>query len=289
VRLAPSWWTEAALGGLRGPLEPLLVVVMLGWLLAGAVAARRRSGHDPGGGAAAPAASFDRPLLLAAAMFLLVALVLPDRYTNTIQFDERWVPCGLTLLLLGAPAPFVPGSTRRWPRRLATGVAVAALALLVVVTAAVWRRFERDEMSGLDRVLAAAGTLPAEPRVLGLAFIRDSRWVDGYPFLQGFAYTQLVAGGTLNFSFAEFVPSLVVWKRPPEIHWTRGLEWYPDQLRVRDFRWFDAAVIGAPPEMHRRFAADPLLHPVTAEGVWRLYRIDRQAVDEELERLKTDH
>ncbi len=251
-RLDPRWWVEAAFGGLRGNLETLGLVAILGWLLAAFLTHRDdlRERSDPA-------------LALLGATFLAVVLLGPDKYTNTIEFDTRWMPPALVALLLAAPAPRLrPGAAR--------ALAAAALAVWVLVTALTWRRFERVDLSGLRPALAA---LPAAPRVLGLDYRRTSRWIDHQPFLQTFAWAQVLHGGTLNFSFADFPPSPVVYAPPRRAPWTGGLEWYPDRLRSTDLAWFDYLLVDAPPPLHDRIAADPQVEPVTADGFWRLYRL----------------
>ena len=261
-RFSVEWFRGALYGGLRGHLEELFMVVLLAWFLASVLTNGGRL-----------FAATDRALALAGALFVVVALTVPDEYTNTIQFDERWMPGAMTLLLLAAPTPRL-----RWGRAL-TPAALVGLALFTGATTLVWRQFEREDMSGLAAALAE---LPDQPRVLGLALDRTSRWIDGLPFLQTFAYSQVVHGGVLNFSFAEFPPSLVVYRRPPEKPWAPGLEWLPHRLRIRDFQYFDYVLLGADRATQERFSSDPLLATATADGHWRLYRVNHPAVQSAL-------
>jgi hypothetical protein len=94
---------------------------------------------------------------------------------------------------------------------------------------------------------------PARPRVIGLAYAGSPPLLKTRPFLQTFAYAQVARGGTLNFSFAEFAPSLVVYTTRPRWPWT-GLEWFPNRVRAGDFANFDYALINAAPELHQRLA-----------------------------------
>ena len=261
-RISIEWFRGALYGGIRGHFEELFMVVLLAWFLASLLTNGGRL-----------VAATDRPLALAGLLLAVVALAVPDEYTNTIQFDERWMPGAMTLLLLAAPPPRL-----RWPRAL-TAATLAALALFTGVTTLVWRQFERDDLSGLAEALA---TLPDRPRVLGLALAQESRWVEGLPFLQTFAYAQLVRGGELNFSFAEFPPSLVVYRQPPPKPWTPSLEWLPRRLRIRDFKYFDYVLIGADRTTQERFSSDPLLAAATTDGHWRLYRVNHPAVESAL-------
>ena len=113
-------------------------------------------------------------------------------------------------------------------------------------------------------------------RVLGLDFLKKSAVVDNLPFLQLVAYAQVLHGGTLYLSFADFAPSLVVFKERRRARWTADLEWEAERVQPSDFQYFDFAIIGGGPQVHERYTALPTLTPVTRDGLWRLYRI-RQA------------
>jgi hypothetical protein len=255
-RLLPGTWVEAAFGGLAGNVEALALAAIVLWLGLAVRGARRRL-REQG----------DGTLALLGGLFFAAALVLPDKFVNTIEFHDRWMPPALAFLLLAAPP-------LRLPRNLARVLAVAVLAGFVTVTATVWRQVERHELAGLKPALAA---LPEVPRVLGLDFLRRSRWLDHQPFLQTFAWAQVVHGGELNFSFADFAPSPVVYSPPRQPPWTPGLEWYPQLVRPGDFGWFDHVLVRAPAPIHAQFAAAPFLEPVTPPAPWRLYRVGEDA------------
>ena len=253
-RLPPAALAEAAFGGLAGRIEPLLLALLLAWPALAIVTRRGLSGGDG-------------RLAAVGAMLLAPALLLPDKYTNTILFDDRWMPVALVLLLLAAPAPV----GRPWKARWAPA-ALATLALLAqgTVTTLVWRRVEAEEMNGLDAALAA---LPESPRVIGLQLGPPSRFLRAAPFGHVYAYAQVARGGELNFSFAQFASSPVVYPAPRRIGWTPNLELLPDQVRTSDFRHFDFALIRAPDALHGEIAGGDVLEPVTGEGWWRLYRV----------------
>ena len=206
----------------------------------------------------------DRALLAAAAAFLVLALLLPEKHTNTIQFASRWVAPGLVLLMLSLPSP-----TIRAPFR--SLVPAASLAVYALSTSLAWITFERTELTGLQ---AALDHLPPAPRVLGLDFVKKSEIVSGRPFLQTFAYAQVLRGGELNFSFADFGPSLVVYREPRHPGWTQGLEWYPERVQDSDFRWFDHVIASGDERIHERLSRHRLLSAVTHDGIWRLYRVE---------------
>jgi hypothetical protein len=251
-RLSVSWLVDAALGGVHGPVEYAVGAAAAAWLAGGAWQHR-----------AALAARADAELALAGGLLLGLALLLPDQYSNTIYFASRWLPAALGLLLLAVPPP-------RLPAPAATALTAAVLAGLVTATALTWRAHERREQAGLHAALAA---LPSAPRVIGLDYVKRSELIKGLPFLQAFAWAQVYRGGELNFSFAEFAPSPVVYRRPRPRPWTGGLEWYPERLQERDLAWFDFALVHGDAAIQAAFARLPGVLPVTGAGRWQLYRL----------------
>jgi hypothetical protein len=253
VRLLPDHLANAAFGGLRGPVEPVLLALLLGYLALSLLTNRSLRGRGSDAG-------------LAAAGFLLAAaaLVLPDKFTGTIFFADRWLPPALVLLLLAAPPP------RLRRRSLLALAAAAVLAAQAAVTAAIWRRVETEELAGLDAALAA---LPEAPRTLGLQLGPNSRYLRSAPFGHVFAYSQALRGGELNFSFAELPSSPVVYRRPRQAPWTEALELAPWRVRRSDFAHFDFVLVRGGDEVHAEIGAGDVLEPVTDEGPWRLYRV----------------
>lgn len=258
LRLLPVNLAEMAFGGIAGRFEPLLLALLLFYP---ALALLTRRGSAGG----------DGRLAAAGGAFLALALVFPDKYTNTVLFDDRWMPVALALLLLAAPAPRLGGRRGR-VLSAALPAALAALALVAqgTMTTAVWRQVEAEEMSGLDAALEA---LPPAPRVLGLHLGPPSRYLRSPPFNHVFAYAQVVRGGELSFSFAQLASSPVVYRETRRIAWTPNLELLGFEVRRSDFRHFDFALVSGTAERHARFAADPLTEPVTSDGRWRLYRV----------------
>jgi hypothetical protein len=252
--MAPEWldwpWNRvryfvlAALGGLDNPVEIVLVVAMVVWIVVG-VATRWRE--------------VDRELAGAGATLLAMFLVFPDRYMNTIYFAFRWLGVALILLVL-ATAPPLRAAIRR-------GAAIALAAGFFLVTATSFRA-HRDELTGFREALAAA---PDNPRLLGLDLFRGSALFIPRIGMQHLAYVQVLRGGTLSFSFAEHPASLVHWKRTYDPPWTGSLEWYPNRLRPRDLSFFTHVLVRGTDEQHALFAS--VAEPVTTSGLWRLYRV----------------
>jgi len=255
-RLSFGFLLNTVFGGLHGLTEWVAAAALAGWILLGIYQHRGRL-H----------ATIDRDLGLAGLQFMALALFLPNLHQNTIAFASRWMPAAAIFVLLAMPAP-------AWKRGIRNAVAATALAAFVIVTAVAWLRFERDEYSGLAESLAA---LPANMRVIGLDYVKTSPAIKGRPFLQTFAYAQVVRGGELNFSFAQFAPMAVVYRAPRRSAWTAELEWRAETVERSDFVHFDYALVNGEQSRHASFAALPELRPVTAEGRWRLYRIGPSA------------
>jgi hypothetical protein len=251
-RLSVSWLVDGALGGLQGPAEYALAVLVAAWLGLAIHQHRGRLG-----------AVIDRDLCLAAALFAALAVLLPNLHQNTIAFASRWTPLAVIALILALPGP-------AWPRARRSAVAAAGAAAFTLATAFAWTQFERDEYAGLPESLAA---LPPNTRVIGLDFVKTSDILKGRPFLQGFAYAQVVRGSQLNFSFAEFAPMAVVYRTPRRPPWTRGLEWHAERLTPSDLDHFDYALVNADAKRHASLRSLPELVPHTPTGRWRLYRI----------------
>jgi hypothetical protein len=256
-RLSFSWIVDSTLGGLQGPIEYGLVAFLALWIALGLAQSRDRL-HE----------CVDRDLCLAAALFTAMVFALPNLHQNTIAFAARWQPVAAIMLLLALPPP-------RWDRRLRDATALAVVAAFTVVTSLGWMRVERDEYDGLTESLAA---LPPNPRVIGLDYVKTSATVKGRPFLQGFAYAQVLRGGQLNFSFAEFAPMAVVYKAPTTPRrWTRGLEWAAEQATPADVAQFEYALVNGERWQHASVTAWAGLTPLTGEGRWRLYRTGTSA------------
>ena len=252
-RLSFTWLVNGLLGGLRGPIEFGIVAIVVLWALLACVQHR-----------GSLRAVLDAGLLTAAAMFAAFAFILPDQHSNTILFGLRWLPIAGALALLACP----PIRARAIAPRL---VPIAVLALLSFATISTWRDFESEEMSGLEESLA---TLPEQPRVIGLDFVKYSELVMDRPFIQTFAYAQVFHGGQLNFSFADFVPSLVVFRDMNHRRWTLGLEWFAERVQASDLTFFDHALINGDEAIHGRISRLPGLRSVTEHGRWRLYRVE---------------
>jgi len=255
-RLLPTWLADASFGGLKGALEPVFFGLIVVWILLAWLSSRKGF-----------ISQSDRSLLLLGALFFIAALVLPDKHTNTIRFCQRWVPPALAFLLLGLPEI-----------KVRKGVLTAAVSTSLLVffglTSLNWLAFERSELSGLGRSLEA---LPESQRLIGLSYMKESAVVRGRPFIQVFSYSQVYREGELNFSFADFGPSLVIYKKPRQLAWTSGLEWFPERAKKSDLLFFDYALISGDEKLHAGIAQEGTLIPQTPSGRWRLYSVRSSA------------
>lgn len=265
--VAPHWsplfdrltsFMPSAFGGIRGAVGTLAFIFVLLWLGLALWQNRRRLRE-----------AVDPDLLAAGFVFLAIVVVAPDKYMNTIFFSARWFPAALIFLLLALPAPSLgrPG---------AVAVALAAAAALFLTTAVVWLRYDRRDLSGFADSLAAVR--PAS-RVLGLDLVKESDYVKDRPFLQLFAYAQVLKGCEINFSFAEHYSGLVAYRGRRDIRWTPGLEWFGEKVKASDFAFFDFVLANGEDKDHRALASFRELSPVTVSGRWRLYRTGNRRPD----------
>ena len=195
-RLHPGWLLGSALGGLHGGVEPALTAILIAWLGLGWWQSRE-SGE--------PGRRVDRDLALAGLLFLAAAFALPSVHQHTIFFASRWVPIAAVLLVLACPPP-------RLRPFLELGFPLLLVAGLSAATTATWIAFEDEELDGFPEALAR---LPAEPRVLGLDFVRTSERIRDFPYYHLYAYAQVLRGGELNRPFANEASSLVVYRDLP--------------------------------------------------------------------------
>lgn len=251
-RILSGWMVDASLGGIQGPVEYMVFSFVILWL--GACFIGNRGKLE---------STVNFPMVLAGLMFLVSAYVLPDKYMNTIRFGHRWAPIAMVMLILSAP----PVPLRRVFAEICALVVLGSFCAVVAIS---WTAFEREELSGLSKSLAA---LNDKPNVLGLSSIMTGKYIKGFPFIQTFAYSQMLKGGTLNFSFAEFSPCLVVYKQPFIRPWTGGLEWFPGRIKESDLKYFDSVLLNGGEDAHNKIAAMLHLTPVTHEGRWRLYAV----------------
>jgi hypothetical protein len=248
--LSPYWEQRwLLLGGLHGAIEPaiegcvalyVLLALWRTWPL------RRRA--------------LEWPLFCLGALLLAWVILAPSKYMNTLQFNTRFQPPAMMLLLLALPRP-----AARWPAWLGA----AAVAGFLLATTVVWYRFDRVDCSGLEASLRAGEGCR---RSLGIDALPRSARFESRPFIHANAYLQTLYGGETNFSFAQLDSSIVVYRQPRQYGWAPGLEWYPNRLRHRDLAFFDCALVGASDDLQASFAHFSGWTSAITAGNFRLYR-----------------
>ena len=267
IRRLSSWWVvDASLGGLRSPLEFMIVVSVILWIVMGILMHRRTL-----------ATSIDFPMGILGLLFILFSFLGPEKFLNTILFSVRWFPIGLILILLAAPPPTllsddkenVADTLHLRSRALLPLFTLAIMSALAVSTAVSWRTFEYAELYGLRESL---DVIPDGSSVLGLDFIKTSAVLKGRPFLQDFAYAQALHGGSSNFSFAWHQSGIVADTCPWTLKWTPGLEWNADSVKASDVKLFDVVLVNGSDATQDMMAESGLVKPLSFIGRWRAYK-----------------
>ncbi len=250
-RLNPKWLIDAILGGLHGPLELLVLIGIGAWCY---IALFTNRGNIRTG--------IHFNFLWTGLFFTAIGFFAPDKYMNTISFASRWMPIALTFFLLALPEPKIPSIYRTtFPLLFAT--------IFFCTTGFLWFEFENLENAGLTEALDA---IPDQASVLGLDYMKGSVIICGRPYMQTFAYAQVLHNSKINFSFAEHQNGIIITntKNP----WTQGLEWMAEDVRAEDCQAFDYALINALDVFHSFISspAMPILKPIITTGQWRLYK-----------------
>lgn len=252
-RLHPSWIVDSVFGGLKGPLEWLLLIGIIVWIII--VVATNKNGLW---------SSINKRLLYISLMLFVMIYTFPDKYINTIYFASRWYPIAIIFFLVSLPLPKIPNS-------LAFIFAFFFLFTFSLTTTLMWHRFEVNEQSGLTEALQK---IPSGTRVLGLDYLKESSYIKGRPFIQTFAYAQVLHSANIGFSFAEHSSGIITKKYfTGNYQWTPGIEWFAEFAKYEDMKYFDYALVGAYENLHTEFrAANSPLEVITTQGVWRLYK-----------------
>jgi hypothetical protein len=255
-RLHPLWIINSVLGGIRGPAEAMICIGLCCWII---LSLQTNWGQIR--------KLLEQDFFWIGIVFTIIVLLGPEEYMNTILFAQRWAPLAVIFFLYSLPLPKISDSAR-------LGTAFLFLSFFSIATCYSWYQFEKKENSGLEESLIH---ISDNSKVIGLDFVHESKYIGGYPFLQSFAYAQVLHGGMLNFSFAEHHSGIVVLdpakKRMRQ--WTEGLEWYPEWVKPGDMKQFDYALIHTSEIHHEIFAEKPELKPLTTEGMWRVYQCVR--------------
>ncbi|MCX7984879.1 MAG: hypothetical protein N3A63_08260 [Bacteroidetes bacterium] len=251
-RLHPLWIINSIYGGLKNPVEWIVVLIVCGWIVLSLLTNRKDL-----------RTLINWDMFRIASFLLTIVYLAPEKYVNTIYFASRWYPMAVLFFIIALPTPKINTLVQ-------LGTVVGAFIVLTVVTTISWRMFERYENTGLKESLA---TIPWKARILGLDFVKESQILCGRPFLQTFAYAQVFRNAELNFSFALHQSGIVrLTDTTIAKQWTPGLEWFAERVRFEDFDYFDYALINAPEDLHNALTMLPLLKQITTTGRWRLYK-----------------
>ena len=252
-RLALDYFTGAAQGGMYVGLETAFVLLLSGWI-ALVIVTRWRYVE----------AGTDKPLFVAAMVFVLAYWMLPWNYMNTIFFSQRWLPCGLTLLLLALPAP-------RVPRLYCFTAGITLLLLFSLATIKSWRDWQEEQMGGF---LEAIGKLEKSDRVFGVDMFGGSMYIRGRPGLQLSSYAQALRGCDTNFTFTDHRTGIVQYVDKRHVNPIRRLVSSPYLTKPEHLRGFDRALVNGDPSLHDFFRTRLNLEPLDdSQQTWRVYRI----------------
>ncbi len=250
-RLQPKWIVNSIYGGIRNPIEWILVIGIIVWIILSIYTNRKELKKN-----------INWDLLYLAFMLLCIVYFAPEKYVNTIYFASRWYPIAMIFILISLPSPKIP---------LVHQVSFSLLFFIMfsVVTTIVWKMFETYENSGLNEALEA---VPQKSNVLGLDLTKQSTLLHGRPFMQTFAYANVLKGAKINFSFALHQSGIVkTTDTIPTQKWTLGLEWFGEWVSFEDFNYFDYTLINAPETLHNMLMLHSAFTPITINGNWRLY------------------
>lgn len=253
-RLDPSYITNSLLGGLYSQIEPIYLTVIALLILASLITNKTTLKTE-----------IDKPILIGALILIMAFWVFPTIYMNTIFFNQRWLPNGLTLLLLALPSPNI-----RWPSILVT-LGLGWLLVFSTSSITAWKHWEEESLDGLATSISQ---IRKGERIFGLDMLGYSLFIKGRPNLQIYSYAQAIGGAELNFSFVEHYSGIVQYREKHEPNPSRNLIWTPLKVKQVDLSSFDKALIGGDENLHNfaqtRLGLEELKH---TNNVWRLYQI----------------
>ncbi|KAB2964807.1 MAG: hypothetical protein F9K16_03440 [Thermoanaerobaculia bacterium] len=246
--------SSLALGGIRSPVESVVLVAVLGWILLGVVRAVRERG------------STLHPFLGITALVLIgVAILAPDTVDKTMLFAWRWGGLALATAVLAVPPPELPAG-----RLLLFASFVAALHLSV--TAASWRAWERDELAGFEDAL---GAIPPSARLVQLDVGDPVAEFRFQPVIHLYAYAASEHGAWIPFRFADLGNGLMRWVHNDQRRVSADFVlWQPGRLRSADLRQFTHVLVRSPGDELGRLAPwAEVLRLVRGSGRWGLFEV----------------
>jgi hypothetical protein len=251
-RLDFSDITNATLGATYSELETIFVAISFCWIVV-AIATQWKTIDEKS----------DKPILLAAITLLLAYWMFPSVYMNTIFFNDRWLPCGMTMLALALPAPVIR-------RKYLIAFGACTLIAFSATTIVQWREWESEQLDGFMETLVE---INASDRVLAINLIDGGDGVKGRPGLQLFAYAQALKGADIFFTFTEHYSGAVQFKVPPPPNTARQLVWAPISVTQSQASGFSKIIINTNDTLHTHFMRRLKLEQIgTSQTTWRIYR-----------------
>lgn len=216
-------------------------------------------------------ATTDAPLLLAALLMIFAYLLFPDRYMNTIFFPQRWLPCGVILLLLALPAPRLPSMLALSPDLCFRYAALAGVGLIMMLSLFTIKQLQSWQNEELDGFLDAFAMVGKGEHVMGMNLYDRSSYVKGRPGLQMFAYAEAMHGAVPQFDFTEHYSGVVQYRGHPQI---KAYPLYsPLLITQAQIKEFDKILVNANPEMQAYVQQRwHLVQIGNARTNWRVYR-----------------
>jgi hypothetical protein len=242
------------LGGIRHAIEPVLLLVAVGWLGLGAVRAVR----DRGAGV--------QPFLLTAGVcFLAVAVFGPEEVDKMVLVSSRWGGVALACLLVALPAPKVDG-------RLLLALAGSLVATHLTVTATAWNQYERRALAGFEEVLAE---VPEGARLFGVELVRDYPPFRMPPVLQLYAWAAVERDARIESTFADTGNNLLRWVDPASRRpLSEFLLWRSAFVRPVDLLGFTHVLVHAEPPLAAEWGNSmKVLRPGPTGGSWTLFEV----------------
>jgi len=254
-RLSPGWILENTYGGIKSPITAFLLLIIILWIVVTILFNIKTSKRK-----------INLNLFRISVLLFLVVLFAPQLVENTILFGSRWFAPAILLLLFSLPKPKINES-------ILSVIFTAIFFVFIIETKSKWKDFESIELSGLTDSI---NKIEKNSKIIGLAYFQSSNFIYGKPFMQIFAYAQILKNCELNFTFALHQNGIVTTKNFEKYkQWTPGLEWIPEYVRYEDLSKFDFALIGTTDEIHNYFSEDEIFQPITKTGNWRLYKCNK--------------
>lgn len=249
---------NSMLGSITGAPEPVVTLVLLVWIAFGIATGLKYRDRDT-----------DHPLLLAAVLMILGYWAFPETFMNTIFFNQRWLPIGITLLALALPAP-------PFGRAIAAPLGVACLIWLSVSTIQAWQDWEDEHLPGFFEALSS---IDPNDRILALNLNDGSLYLKGRPGLHLFAYAQTLRHADIFFSFTEHYSGPVQFHPAPPPNRERALVSFPGLATAANTSGYTKVLISGNDTMQHHYEKKLKLVPIeqSAAGLWRLYRTSNQA------------